>query len=240
MFVYTAKKNMTDLMEVHHSHHPAHKKKWNEYLLKFFMLFLAVTLGFLAENLREHLTERKKEKEYIESFVDDLRKDTTEIANTSKLLFKFIHHQDTLIDYLQHYQNNDSINKKCYKHFLRGGVNIELVNFNENTLPQLLNTGSLRLLGKQNIIDSMLAYNDLIKQVKTQGSYYKNEFDKAFDYSSNIFDFSFIHARLNENFTAQPLMRYDTVHFRLATAEPKVLQQYTAYLIMEEIYAQDI
>ena len=24
-------------MEVHHSHHPTHKKKWTEYLLEFFM-----------------------------------------------------------------------------------------------------------------------------------------------------------------------------------------------------------
>ncbi len=41
-------------MEVHHPHHPTHKKKWAEYIIEFVMLFAAVTLGFLAENLREH------------------------------------------------------------------------------------------------------------------------------------------------------------------------------------------
>jgi hypothetical protein len=40
-------------MEVHHSHNHGHKKKWHEFLLEFFMLFAAVTLGFFAENLRE-------------------------------------------------------------------------------------------------------------------------------------------------------------------------------------------
>ena len=41
-------------MEVHkHPHHVTHKKKWGEYILEFLMLFLAVFLGFLAENLRE-------------------------------------------------------------------------------------------------------------------------------------------------------------------------------------------
>src|SRR5947199_611234 len=45
-------------MEVHkHPHHVTHKKKWGEYLLEFFMLFLAVFLGFLAENLRESQVE---------------------------------------------------------------------------------------------------------------------------------------------------------------------------------------
>ena len=41
-------------MEVHHPHHPTHKKKWSEYIIEFVMLFAAVTLGFLAENIREH------------------------------------------------------------------------------------------------------------------------------------------------------------------------------------------
>ena len=48
-------------MEVHHPHHPTHKKKWSEYFLEFFMLFFAVTLGFFAENQREHLVEKAKE-----------------------------------------------------------------------------------------------------------------------------------------------------------------------------------
>jgi hypothetical protein len=44
----------TENMEVHkHPHHITHKKKWGEYLLEFFMLFLAVLLGFGAENIRE-------------------------------------------------------------------------------------------------------------------------------------------------------------------------------------------
>jgi pilus assembly protein TadC len=57
-------------MEVHHhSHHP---KKWKEYFTEFFMLFAAVTLGFLAENMREHQIEKERERQYMESFIVDL------------------------------------------------------------------------------------------------------------------------------------------------------------------------
>ncbi len=50
-------------MEVHkHPHHVTHKKKWTEYLLEFFMLFLAVFLGFVAENIREHIAEKERGK----------------------------------------------------------------------------------------------------------------------------------------------------------------------------------
>src|SRR5689334_25333071 len=63
-------------MEVHHPHHLTHKKKLGEYLLEFIMLFLAVFLGFLAENLREQNVEHHREKEYIHSLVEDLKSDT--------------------------------------------------------------------------------------------------------------------------------------------------------------------
>jgi len=39
-------------MEVYkHPHHATDKKKWEEYLLEFFMLFLAAFPGFVAEKL---------------------------------------------------------------------------------------------------------------------------------------------------------------------------------------------
>lgn len=41
------------------------KKNWKSYFKEFFMLFLAVFCGFLAENYRENLTTRKIEKEYM-------------------------------------------------------------------------------------------------------------------------------------------------------------------------------
>ncbi|MEO6838300.1 MAG: hypothetical protein ABI185_07915 [Ginsengibacter sp.] len=52
-------------MEVHHHPDIHHKpKKWKEYFLEFLMIFLAVTLGFFAENIRKHTTDRAKEKQY--------------------------------------------------------------------------------------------------------------------------------------------------------------------------------
>src|SRR5215831_15692193 len=68
-------------MEVHkHPHHVMHKKKRGEYLLEFFMLFLAVFLGFLAENQREHFVEHQREKQFIKSLVEDVEMETTQIA----------------------------------------------------------------------------------------------------------------------------------------------------------------
>ena len=43
------------------------------------MIFLAVTLGFLAENIRENISERAKEKEYIKGFINNLKVDTSKL-----------------------------------------------------------------------------------------------------------------------------------------------------------------
>jgi hypothetical protein len=73
-------------MEVQkHPHHVTHKKKWPEYLLEFFMLFLAVFLGFLAENFREHSVDLRKEKEYMHSLIQDLNADIKSINENIEL-----------------------------------------------------------------------------------------------------------------------------------------------------------
>lgn len=66
-------------MEVHHAHHPTHKKKISEYLLEFVMLFFAVTLGFFAENLREHsIIEHRIEQNKV-AILKDLEADAVTI-----------------------------------------------------------------------------------------------------------------------------------------------------------------
>lgn len=66
-------------MEVHHAHHPTHKKNWSEYLVEFFMLFFAVTLGFFAENVREHQVVVEKKNQNLEAMMEDLKSDAIQL-----------------------------------------------------------------------------------------------------------------------------------------------------------------
>ena len=65
-------------MEVHHHPH-AGKKKFKEYFLEGLMIFVAVTVGFFAENLRVKLEENKKERQIIGTLGRDLNKDTARL-----------------------------------------------------------------------------------------------------------------------------------------------------------------
>jgi len=62
-------------MEVHH-HPEVEKKGYKEYLLEGLMIFLAVLMGFIAENVREGITERKRAQEFAKSYYRDIKKDT--------------------------------------------------------------------------------------------------------------------------------------------------------------------
>ena len=61
-------------MEVHaHSH--TERKKWTHYFWEFLMLFLAVSLGFYAENLREGILHKKEVKTQLNSLLSDFQTD---------------------------------------------------------------------------------------------------------------------------------------------------------------------
>jgi len=68
-------------MEVHHhagDHHGP--KKFKDYFLEFLMIFLAVTLGFLAENFREYITDKNHVEELAGQLVEDLKHDTASVG----------------------------------------------------------------------------------------------------------------------------------------------------------------
>src|SRR5215831_6657695 len=77
-----------------HQHTHTERKKFTHYLWEFLMLFLAVFCGFLAENFRERLVNKEKEKHYAESLYDDLKKDTIHLSTT-------ISQQEMLIQKMQ-------------------------------------------------------------------------------------------------------------------------------------------
>ncbi len=59
-------------MEVHH-HPKAEKKNFKEYFLEFLMIFLAVTMGFFAESLREHIVDGEREEHMPKHYTKTLK-----------------------------------------------------------------------------------------------------------------------------------------------------------------------
>ena len=108
-------------MEVHH-HPKVEKKKFKEYLLEFLMIFLAVTMGFIAENLREDIVNNNKEKDFIVSLKEDLKIDTAALQSVipeNQMQFEKL---DSLYTLLQLAEEGKSfpINRLYYLNFRYG------------------------------------------------------------------------------------------------------------------------
>ncbi len=137
------------------------KKNWKSYFKEFFMLFLAVFCGFLAENYRESLSVQKIEKEYILSLVEDLKTDTTNL----NLYITFRKEKSVFMDSLAEMMLSSQRNlhgKQIY--FLARQVfNEQEFFYSDGTIQQLKNAGNLRLLRKRNVVNALLTYEKKVK-----------------------------------------------------------------------------
>ena len=151
-------------MEVHkHPHHVTHKKKWGEYFLEFTMLFLAVFLSFSAENLRERIAEHNIEKEYIHSLVEDLKSDTLQSNEVLILLNSRTAGLDSVITAL----SSPGIIENSNNAYRLWSTNIGFPDFisNDRTIQQLKNSGGLRLIRNKAVSDSIMMYDQVIRDI---------------------------------------------------------------------------
>ena len=57
-------------------------KNWKKYIVEFILLFVAVFLGFVAENTRENYAEKQQAIELAKSFYEELKNDSIAVAKT--------------------------------------------------------------------------------------------------------------------------------------------------------------
>jgi hypothetical protein len=157
-------------MEVH-AHTHTERKRFKHYLWEFLMLFLAVFCGFLAENIREQSVERHREKQFIESFIEDLKTDTASIRQILDFRKQKKERMDSLMLLLSSGQIKGHENELYF--FGRTLVRGNRFQSNDRTITQLKNSGSLRLIRNEQAADSMISYQKLVEYI-----YYNQEDDR--------------------------------------------------------------
>lgn len=151
-------------MEVHHHTHASHgKKSWKSYFWEFLMLFLAVFCGFLAEYQLEHVIERDREKKFIETFIEDLKSDTTDINRVLLFRKQKLERMDSLMLLLSSGQIKGHENELYF--FGRTLIRTARFISNDRTITQLKNSGSLRLIRNEQAADSMMSYQSLVATI---------------------------------------------------------------------------
>lgn len=143
-------------MEVHHHSHST-PKKWKHYIWEFFMLFIAVFCGFLAENQREHFVEHSREKQFMQSLVEDLETDTAELKRAILRADTVACYSDSVLFYLGKFKNADHIPFWMADYVGKGGQRQILIN-TDRTSSQLKNSGAMRLIRNKKVTTMILHY----------------------------------------------------------------------------------
>jgi hypothetical protein len=157
-------------MEVHHHAHPvsdgtgpasggtgSSRKKWTHYFWEFFMLFLAVTLGFFVENKREHIVEHGREKQYINSLLQDLKQDTSGLSRNIKSREKREVYAEYLLDQLSVSVHDSLLNKIHQRVFQLNSL--QVFDYSNSTTQQLKSSGLMRLIRKTTVTDAVNSYD---------------------------------------------------------------------------------
>jgi len=220
-----AQNQQTETMEVHH-HPKVEKKNFKEYLLEGLMIFLAVSMGFIAENIREHFVEKEIEKQSMESLVQDIKADSSRLASM-KSNFEIVNtHIDSLIPLLQQPELLDKNAKEIYQH----QVYLNLYNkwiYTDRTIDQLKNSGNFRLIRNKAVSDEISNYDGFIRNYidEMQKSLVFKQWTDINDAGNDIFKSSVFREYFKTGyFNPHPVTLPDTPYF--LTNDKIVLQKF--------------
>ncbi len=164
----------------------ADRRNWTSYFKEFFMLFLAVFCGFLAENYRGNMVEKQQERQFILSYIEDLKSDTATIRETLGFRKLKMIQMDSLMLLLSNQTIRGHENELYF--FGRSLVRSVWFQNNDRTFAQLKNSGALRLIRNEQATDSIMAYQKLVERLITNHEDDRTERYNAFPIISQIFN----------------------------------------------------
>ncbi|MBS1665778.1 MAG: hypothetical protein JST58_00225 [Bacteroidetes bacterium] len=174
-------------MEVHH-HPEVEKKGVKEYLLEGLMIFVAVTMGFFAENIRENISDHSKEKEYLVNIKKDLVADTSNLNIWIPALQSSINNFDSLISILQQPQPTTRGSEMYY--FARLSTRTRLFESNDNTIIELKSSGNFRLIRNLTVLNGLVNFENTKTRYITLNDVANQESELLYPLIGTLFDAS--------------------------------------------------
>ncbi len=219
-------------MEVHHHPQLEHKEKpWKEYLLEGLMIFLAVSMGFIAENIREHLSEQSKKRELLEIVSQDFSKDLEQLKyheNFAKEKLDYCKKMMISFD-----GDHKIINRREYYH----GINIIkgwwFFNPEEKSRNEAESKGYFYTKENSDLVNVILRFNFFKNDYKNTEEHEERLIEKFNDHIPYISD---VNVFIEENRYPEPIMKSMPGVANINSAE--VLK--TKYIISEIIFNNDI
>jgi hypothetical protein len=163
-------------MEVHH-HPNVEKKNFKEYFLEFLMIFLAVTMGFFAENIREHFSEKKISRQYLETFRQELINNKRTFKWADSIYNTLLPAQDSVIHIFFNKKENENL--VTVARLLKTVKRTITPIIDKAAYQQMVNSGGLKNIDNVNLKDSLSKYVGDIENFEVYNSISYNRLANA-------------------------------------------------------------
>jgi hypothetical protein len=160
--------------------------KFNKYLTEFLMIFLAVVLGFIAENFRENIGERSKEKEYVRWLIKDLQTDTVILHRNLKKCESVISATDSMIALLTAVGQNE--NPKIVSLYQTTVSSVFFNEFHKYAVVQLRNSEHAGLIRSMRVNDLIARFEYSDSRKANKEKFVDSQREKLIDLGIQIFD----------------------------------------------------
>ena len=225
-------------MEVHH-HPEVEKKGFKEYILEGLMIFLAVTMGFFAENLRETISDNQKIHEYMQSMVSDLQSDITLYRSSVDFNQKSAQMIDTIINSLTANKNNKA---KVYFMARTLTTGASVIAPNAKTFEQMKSSGTIRLVSYQRIADSIASYYQWVKKFDYWSELQRQRLNDLLNSNDKIFNAALFYSIIKEKRNSEKSVPELRDNPKLVSSDPvlinTVIMRYQYYYGMLNIMNQ--
>jgi len=213
-------------METHaHELHNAPSHGWKHYFFEFFMLFLAVFCGFLAENFREHIVEAEREKKYAKTLYEDLKVDTALLDATIREKNFVIPKIDTF-RMLVHTKAIDELPAGTWAYFGRFGTRKVNVSLQDATVQQLLSSGELRLFQKHNVAYAIAQYDQAVLDMRDAFIFLDLVYSDLIKARNKIFDAWYLDEIMELTVSAEKIDSFEKKSFPLLSNKKEDFIQY--------------
>jgi hypothetical protein len=145
------------------------REKWAEYSIEFIMIFLAVAVGFFAENYREKMAEAEQADDLAKSLYQELRNDSIQ----AQAIIAVRLDKEACLKYIQQYFRDSSLTKLSrpfYPAFTKGlyiGTGF-FFQPRDGVLHQLINSGALRYFKSVELQQKIGELNVAIANVRSR------------------------------------------------------------------------
>ena len=140
------------------------------------MIFLAVTMGFFAENIREGIGNKEAVKKNMETIVANLKSDTVNLRE----IIEFTNLRAQALDSIDkfRYKNlTDTVVLSDFFSHINSALSFDFFRISKVAFDQMKSADGFRLVKQQNVLDSIFAYYDF-NGVLDENTDYINYFQK--------------------------------------------------------------